>query len=233
MRHALEQRFLGLLFDRYSNTADASLRGMSAEDHHLVFDAERRQQRRDVAGVPVAQHVPQPGIVPGTKHLRELFGRPRFFPNRGDGLITLRTGELLIHLLQRCSDDVVVVHVRADALDRVEPQPVNQIEIAGSQGWRMRAQVVGVGAAAAVIDDQPHVERLGLVGALPGVAEQAGLILGGQRRRLADVDVRRAQADHAADDGVDDVAGRDDQQADGTADPLGQRHHVRQQPPLV
>ena len=103
---------------------------MHAEDDHLVFDAERREQRRDVAGVAVAQHVAQPGVVAGAKHRRELFGRPRFFPNRGDGLVTLRTGELLFHLFQRCSDDVVMMHVRTDGLDRVEPQAVNQIEIA-------------------------------------------------------------------------------------------------------
>ena len=167
---------------------------MHAEDDDLVFDAERREQRRDVAGVAVAQHVAQPRVVAGAQHRRELFGRPRLFPNRGDGLVALRTGELLFHLFQRCSDDVVVMHVRADGLDGVEPQPVNQIEIAGREGRRMRAEVVGVGAAAAVIDDEPDVERFGLVGALPGVAEQARLILGRQRRRLADVHVRRAQA---------------------------------------
>ena len=97
----------------------------------------------------------------------------------------------------------------------------------------MGAEVIGVGPAAPVIDDEPNVERFGLVGALPGVAQQAGLILGGQRRRFADVDVRRAQANDRADDGVDDVARRDDQQPHRTADPLGERDDVREQPPLV
>ena len=39
-------------------------------------------------------------------------------------------GELVFHLCQRCSDDVVVMHVWADGLDGVEPQAVNQIEVA-------------------------------------------------------------------------------------------------------
>ena len=72
----------------------------------------------------------------------------------------------------------------------------------------MRAEVIGIGAAAAVIDDEPDVEGFGLVGALPGLAEQARLIGGRQRRRFADVHVGRAEANDRADDGVDDVAGR-------------------------
>ena len=53
----------------------------------------------------------------------------------------------------------------------------------------------------------------GLVGAFPRLAEQPRLVVGRQRRRLADVDVGRAQAKDRADDGVDDVARRHDEQA--------------------
>ena len=84
-----------------------------------------------------------------------------------------------------------------------------------------------------MIDDEANVERFGLVGALPGLAEQAGLIRGRERGRFAHVDVRRAQTDDRADDRVDDVAGRDDQQAHGTADALGERDDVGEQSPLV
>ena len=71
--------------------------------------------------------------------------------------------------------------VRADRLDGVEPHAVNQIEIAGRERGRVGAEVIGVGAAAAVIDDEADVERLRLVGSLPGFAEQARLIVGRER----------------------------------------------------
>ena len=60
-----------------------------------------------------------------------------------------------------------MVDVRADGLDGVEPDAVNQIEIAGRERRRVRAEVIGVGAAAAVIDDETDVERLGLVRRAP------------------------------------------------------------------
>ena len=82
----------------------------------------------------------------------------------------------------------------------------------------MRAEVIGVGPAAAVMDDEPDVERVRLVGALPRLAEQARLVVGRQRRRLADVDVGRAQPQDRGDDGVEDVAGRHDEQAHRTTD---------------
>ena len=97
----------------------------------------------------------------------------------------------------------------------------------------MGAEVIRIGAAAAVIDDEPNVERLGLVGALPGLAQQTRLVLGRERGRLADVHVGRAKTDDGADDRVDDVVGGDDEEAHRTADALGERDDVREQPPLV
>ena len=83
------------------------LPGHDAEDDDLVFEAERRQERGDVAGVAVAQHVSQPRVVARAKHRGELLGRPRHLSDRRDRFVALRTGELLFHLFQRCSDDVV------------------------------------------------------------------------------------------------------------------------------
>ena len=128
--------------------------------------------------MPVAEHVPQPCVVASAKHRRELFGRTRLFPNRRDRLVTLGTGELLFHLFQRCSDDIVMMHVWTDGLDGVEPQPVNQVEVARCKGRRMGTEVIGVGPATPVIDDESNIERFRLVGPLPGIAQQAGLILG-------------------------------------------------------
>ena len=126
-----------------------------------------------------------------------------------------------------------MMHVWTDGLDGVEPQSVNQIEVAGRERWRMGAEVIGVGAAAPVIDDESNIEGFRLVGVLPGLAQQSRLILGRQRRRFAHVDVRRSKANDGADDCVHDVAGGDDQQAHGTADAFGQGDDVRQQSPFV
>ena len=94
----------------------------------------------------------------------------------------------------------------------------------------MRAEVIRVGAAAAMVDDEPDVERLGLVGPLPGLAEQPGLFVGRERRRFADVHVRRSKAQDGRDDRVEHVVRGHDQQAHRTAVALGERDHFRQQP---
>ena len=148
-----------------------------AKDDDLIFEAQRRQQRGDVAGVPIAQHVAQPRVVAGAEHRGQFVGGPGDVADRRERLVAFGTGELLFHLRQRCSDDVVMVHVRTDGLDGVEPQAVNQVEIAGREGWRMGAEVIRVGSSAPVMDDESNVERFGLVGALPGFSEQAGLVL--------------------------------------------------------
>ena len=41
----------------------------------------------------------------------------------------------------------------------------------------MRAEMIGVGTTAAMMDDEPHVQRLGGRGLLPGVAEEARLFI--------------------------------------------------------
>ena len=119
-----------------------------------------------------------------------------------------------------------MVHVRSDGLDGVEPHAMNQIEIAWCEGRRMRAELIAVGAAAAVMNDEPDVERFRLLGAFPGIAQQACLVCCRERRRLADVDVGRAKAKHRRDDRVDDVARRHDEQPHRTVAPLGDRHDV-------
>ena len=125
------------------------------------------------------------------------------------------------------------MHVRPDGLDGVEPQAVNQIEIAGCERGRMGAEVIGVGAPAAVMDDEPDVERLGLVGPFPRFAQQARLVGGRQRRRFADVDVGRAQPDDRADNASTTLRAGTISSRTGTADALGEGDDVRQQPPLV
>ena len=110
--------------------------------------------------MPVAQHVAQARVVARVKHRRELVGRPRHFADAPRAPRRAGTVQLLFHLRERRSNDVVMMHVRTDGLDGVEPHAVNQIEIAGRERRRMRAEVIGVGASAAVMDDEPDVERL-------------------------------------------------------------------------
>ena len=218
---------------RYSKTAAASFRGMHAEDDDLIFEAELGQQRGEVAGVPVAQHVAQPRVVAGAQHRRQFVGGPGHLANRRERLVALRAGELLFHLFQRCSDDVVMMHVRADGFDGVEPEAVNQIEIAGREGGRMGAEVIGVGAPAAVIDDQSNVERLRACRPVPrprraGGPDRRPRASTIRRRRRPTIEVegrsRRSRRRRCA---------RDDQQPHRTADPLGERDDIREQPPFV
>ena len=170
LRHRLQQRLLRVLREVLEHGRGVLAR-QHAEDDHLVFQAQCRQERRDIAGVPVAEHVAKPRVVAGAKHRGEFLGGPRLVSDRRDSIVALGTVELLFHLFQRCSDDVVVMHVGTDALHGVEPQAVNQVEVARSERRWVGAEVIRVGPSAAVIHDQPHVEGLGLVGALPGLAE--------------------------------------------------------------
>ena len=71
-----------------------------------------------------------------------------------------------------------------------------------------------------------------LLGALPCVAEQPRLVVGGQQRRLADVQLRAAETGDGRDQGVEDALGGHDQQVHRTVIPLRQRHDARQQPAL-
>ena len=101
-----------------------------AEHHDLILDAELGQKRRKVAGVPIAHHVAQLRIVAGAKHGGQLVGRPGRPANGGERLVALLSVQLLFHLRECCSDDIVMVHMRPDDLRRVEPDTMNEVEIA-------------------------------------------------------------------------------------------------------
>ena len=109
---------------------------------------------------------------------------------------------------------------------------MDEIEVAGAERRRMRAQVIGVGATAVVIDDEPDVEAFGLHGLFPRFANQPGLVGRRQRRRFADEDVRRLEPDRGGDDRVEHVVRRHDHQLDRTAVVLAERDDLREQPPL-
>ena len=180
----------------------------------------------------VAHHVAQLRVVAGAKDGRQLVGPPGRLANGAERLVALLAVQLLFHLRERRPDDVVMVDVRSDGLRRIEPDAVDEIEIAGRERRRVRAEMIGVGPSAAVMDDEPDVERFGLGGLLPGVAEQSRLFVRRERGRLADVHVGRAQAQNRRDDGVEDVVRRDDEQAHRAIVPLGEGRDLREHSPL-
>jgi hypothetical protein len=78
----------------------------------------------------IASHVPQPSLVAGLKNGRKLVGWPRRLSNGRQDVLALGTVELLFHLCEGGSYDIVMMHVGSDRLDGVEPHAMNQIEIA-------------------------------------------------------------------------------------------------------
>ena len=135
----------------------------------------------------------------------------------------------MIHLRQGRTHDVVMMHMGPDGFCRIEPQAVNQLEIAGRERRRMRAEVVDVGAAAVVVDDEANVQAFRLFGALPGFAEQVGLLVGRQRHRFSDVNLRRLQPQNGRDGGIEDVVGGNNQQTNRAVVPLGETHDIGEQ----
>ena len=221
-------------YDRYSNTADASLRGRSRKTTTWSSIDEIGEDRREIARVPVANHVAQARKVACPDHGRKFIGRPCHTANRVHRVIALGTVQLLFHLREGCPDHVVMVHVRANGLHRVEPQTMNEIEIAGRECGRMRAEVIGVGAATVVVNDQPHV--LGVLGTddlFPRLAKPPRLVVGRKRGRFADEHFGGAQPRDGGGERVEDVLRRHDQQPHGPVVALGQGHDLREEPPLV
>ena len=175
--------------------------------------------------MPVAHHVPQLCVVAGAKHGRELVGPSRRLADGRERLVALRSVEFLFHLRKRCPDDVVMMDVRADGLGRIQPDAMDEVEIGGRERRRMGADVVRIGASAAMMDDQPDVVLDFLRRLLPGDAKKARLLVGRERRRLADVHVGRSQAQDCRDDCRENVVRGDDEQADRPVEPLGERRH--------
>ena len=110
---------------------------------------------------------------------------------------------------------------------------MNVFEVFGTESGRVRAQVIRGRAAARMMDDQPDVDARRLRGALPGVAEQPRLVVGRQRFRFADVNLRRLEAQRRFDHRVEDVDARHDHQPDGAPFSFGGGDHRRQQLPLL
>ena len=72
--------------------------------------------------------------------------------------LAVGAGELLFHKRQCGAHDIAMMHVRADGLGCVEPETVNEIEVLGLEGRRVRAEVIRGGAAARMMNDEPDVD---------------------------------------------------------------------------
>ena len=131
------------------------------------------------------------------------------------------------------ADNITVMNVRANGTGCVEPERVNQIEIAGVQCRCVRAELIGGGRAARMVNDEPNAERLGTRRALPRLAKQPRLFLCGQRLRFADVNLRGLEPQRGLGHRLGDVHARGNQQTNRPAVTLGQRHDGRQQQLLV
>ena len=97
------------------------LPGQHAEHDDLVLEAQRRQRFGDFAGVPVAEHVAKPAVVAAAQRGGELLRRLRHCSDGRECLVTFWAVKLVFHLLQGCSDNIVMMDVGANALGRVEP----------------------------------------------------------------------------------------------------------------
>ena len=238
--HAVEDGRLGFRRDRssrrpgppgprYSNAVAAARRGSDPEHDDLILDGELGQHRRELAGLAVADRIADAREIPHADRGRNLVRRLGHVPDLGQGLFPLGSAHLPLHLGQSRAHDVVMMHMGTDRLHRVEPQAVDEREICRAQCGRMGAEVVGIRAPARVVDDEPNVERLGPMHALPCLPEQTRLVGGCQRLRLADVNFRRPQPGDGGRQRVEHVRSRHDQKPHRPFEPFGRRQHAREQ----
>ena len=115
---------------RYSKIVGGVLAREHAEHDDLILEAELGQERRHVAGVAVAHHVPQLSVVARAQHRCQLVGPPRRLPDGRERVVALWSVQLLFHLDECCPDDIVMMDMRSDGLGRVEPDAMDEIEIA-------------------------------------------------------------------------------------------------------
>ncbi len=95
--HRLEERLLGVLGEVLEDVGGVLAR-QHAEHDDLILEAELGQERRHVAGVAIAHHVPQLGVVARAQHRRQLVGPPRRLPDGRERVVALWSVQLLFHL---------------------------------------------------------------------------------------------------------------------------------------
>src|SRR5436190_3258115 len=96
----------------------------------------------------IPSNVAESREVAGAHGVGELVGWARGLPNSRQRLGALIVCQLFFHLRQCRSDYVVVMNLRADGLDGVEPEAMDQFEIGRTESGRVRPKVIRVGSAA-------------------------------------------------------------------------------------
>ncbi len=231
-RHRAQERVL-FVGRQVGEGVGGGLPRQNAEDQDALLEREVGEHRGDVASRPVAQHVAEPAEIALADDRGDLVGRPHRVAHQLQRGIAVGTVQFVFHKYQRRAHHIVMVHARTNGPDDVEPEPVDVFEVLGAESGRVRAQVIRGGGAARVIDDEADVDAGRLARALPGVAQQPRLVVGRERFRFADVNLRRLQAQRGFDHRVEDVHAGHDHQPHGAPFALRGRDHGRQQAPLL
>ena len=95
--------------------------------------------------MPVPDEIAQPGIVAGMYRGGQFVGRSVQHDGWLERLSRSGPCKFLFHLSKCRTNDVVMMNVRTDSFDRVEPHAMNQIEITGRKGRRVSAKMVCIG----------------------------------------------------------------------------------------
>ena len=147
LRHRLQQRVL--LFDRQVFEGPGGVLSREDAKHDdLLVERQVGQRARQIARRPVSHQVAQPGEIAGADDGRQLVAGPRRLAHEAERGLAVGSFEFVVHMLEGGPHHIAVMHVRANGADHVEPERVNQIEIAGVERRRMRAELIGGGRAA-------------------------------------------------------------------------------------
>ena len=128
--HCLQQSLL-LLARQILKDRCSVLAGKDTKDDDLLLQTKLRESDCQVVRMTIANQIPQPCIVARLYCSGQFVRRPGHVTNDAKYFFALRTGELLFHLCKCRPHDVVMMNFRSDRLDGIEPDAMNQIQVAG------------------------------------------------------------------------------------------------------
>src|SRR5215471_8016785 len=101
----------------------------------------------------VAHQVAETGVVSRPNARLEFVGRASDLPDRIERRVAVGAGKFLFHLFQSRSYNIMMMDVRPDSLDGIEPHAVDKIEIAWHESRWMGSEVESIGPATSVTDN--------------------------------------------------------------------------------
>src|SRR5262245_10702017 len=105
MRHCLKQYFL--LFEREVFEYSGRIFAWQCPEHDdLVVNAQVCEDSCQIAGVTIANHIPEAGIVACPDSRGEFVGGPSNLSNNVERSVALGSCEFLFHLSQSRTNDV-------------------------------------------------------------------------------------------------------------------------------